>query len=372
MTKPIHHRFRGMLILALLMFSVASTQSRKEKAIAAPVEPKKPLYEQTFVMGLFPKLPVAIDSILPMISAASVEVSPSMANLLFYKTNVKVIQQVELSQSEQQFLAAYCENKVSMALSRDRRFGILNGHDLRVLKINATDSTFKIRNTQMENDIQTYANDHRVDGILTVDILISETKLYCFLTITDLNFLKIWTKEFSANYVNVEPDIDAELERMMSLKKITGYTVGHITIALLSADAFNGTKSHQDGALNFVSLGYRYNVYSTIINRMNFFIDTKTYFGLRLSNFTYSFQPGLSFEILKNEEIGPRLLTVDLSYGYHIIPREFLPVYTLGFSLNMSRSIGLTGYYSRFKNQSSKAEFHVAGNAYGIQMNFVL
>ena len=105
---------------------------------------------------------------------------------------------------------------------------------------------------------------------------------------------------------------------------------------------------------------------------MNFFIDTKTYFGLRLSNFTYSFQPGLSFEILKNEEIGPRLLTVDLSYGYHIIPREFLPVYTLGFSLNMSRSIGLTGYYSRFKNQSSKAEFHVAGNAYGIQMNFVL
>ncbi len=372
MIKPTNHYFRILPIVWLLMFCIAYPLSKKEKAAAAPAEPKKPMYEQTFAMSLFPMLPVAVDSILPIISSSSVEVSPGIANLLFYKTNVEVIHQVALNQSEKKFLATYFENRVSMALSRDRRFGILNGHDLRVLKINATDSTFKIRNTQMESDIQQYAADHRIDGILTVDVLISDTRVFCYLTITDLNFLKIWTKEFSANYVDVQPDLEAELQKMMSLKKITGYTVENITLALQSSGAYNGTNKHPDGSMNFLTLGYRFNVYSTIINRMNFFIDSRVFYGLRLANFSYAFQPGLSFELLKNEEVGPRLLTLDLSYGYHIIPKEFLSSYMVGLSLNMSRDIGLTGYYGKFKNQSTKAAYHVAGNAFGIQMNFVL
>jgi hypothetical protein len=382
MKKPISIQFYSLLLIIIFAFEYLSAQDY----LAKPQVPadKTPTQNATGAIITNPTLAkifsrfefeMAVDSIMAQVGTSSRDISPSFFNLLIYKLKVRWLFRDELKLTEVQFLTNYFEDKLKVTLTKDRRFAFLSGQDLKTLMIRATDTTLQIKNTLMESQLREYAQTRNAHAIVSIDVLITDRQIMYYFNINDLNGLTVWSKEYKAFHNPYPPritDILSDLDQQLSFQKKTGLPVWELSMSFLYGTANKNGKADPQGSVGYVMLGYRYNEYATIIDRLSFFVDTKAMYGLTYGKFGLLMQPGLGIELYGPKDVGPRILMVDIMGGYHITPNSFSLAYGAELKLKLSRLLGLSGFYNYLADQKDKKNYYPAGSTYGAQIFFIL
>ncbi|MCK9407931.1 MAG: hypothetical protein WCX28_01770 [Bacteriovoracaceae bacterium] len=323
--------------------------------------------------AVFPKFNLAMDSITSQLFTASREISSNVQNLLIYKLKIKWLLRSELKASELQFLNSYFENRLRIALAKDRRFVVYSGHDLRTLFVKATDSTLQVKNTYSEEQLRTYAKTHNIHAIVSPEFLVTEDEIFCYLNVNDLNSINIWNREFRGKlYLYAPPSIKDVLREEHDLKKLTGLPQGHFTSSFISIKAFNGDTALSSSRQAFLAVGYKFNDVATIFSNMNFFIDTKIVYGPNFGGIGWTLTPGFGFELYGDGEIGRKIILLNVAGGYYIESNVFTTAITAGASVKLSRLLGISFEYLNFGNPGKAGNIYPAGNGYIGQIYFVL
>ncbi len=340
--------------------------------------------QQTFTEGtftssgamldeIFPKFNLAMDSITSQIFTSSREISANVQNLLIYKVKVKWLLRSEVKANEIQFLNSFFENRLKLALTRDRRFVVFSGHDLRTLSVKATDSTLQVKNTYSEEQLREYAIKHNIHAIVSPEFLVTEDEIFCYLNINDLNAVNIWNKEFRGKlYLFAPPSVKDLLRQEQDLKKLTGLPQGHFTTSFLSIRAFNGDTTISSTAQAFLGMGYRFNDVATIFDNVNFFIDSKIIYGPNFGGIGWSLTPGFGFELYGDAEIGRKIILLNFAGGYYLESNILVSAITAGFSIKLSRILGISVEYVRLGTSGTTGNIYPSGNGVMGQIYFVL
>lgn len=363
----------GFIIISSILLPVVAGAQQQPQDQAASVT-KIPVTENSVLISIFPKFDIAVDTALASMSQAAREVSPGIRTLLVYKLKVRWPFKEELRYSEIQFLSSYFEQKLKNALIRDRRFAAVGAQDLKTLSFKATDSSLQVKNTYSEDEIRNYAKAHNVDGIVSADVLISSNQIIMFVSINDLNGVTVWSKELKAEYRVLAPDPASELANQYALKRKTGLIENYLTAGFQLGTPYSLGKKDSAGSVAYYSVGYRFNEMATILNFLKFYIDSRLIGTSKLGLMGIIVQPGFSFEIIGDEEIGPGILMLDLGGGFDLSFRNggIAESYYAGLSFRLSRNIGITGIYNFIAIKKSFDSFDVGGPVYGMQVNFVL
>ncbi len=325
-----------LILLLLLHFSAC---------LMAGIGEKGEKKDQLYIEKIFDRYIIVMDSICQQISNSVVDIPMGISNIVLYKVHVKWMLKEELGNSDIQFLNSYFENKVKLSLSRSKRVSVFSGHDLRPLYIKASDSSLQIKNVYSEEQLRKYAVTHNIQAILSSEVLITENRVMMFLELNDLNAATIWNHEIQRTVT--EMHIPTETDKLISeysLKKSTGLEENDIAISFLSTKVKNGSNFVDDKKFSFVTVGYRFNDVATIIDPVNFFIDTRIFYNPRCTSLGVIAIPGFGFEILSSQNIGRRIVTLNIAGGYYyqMDIKQFTPVYHLSLSLRMSRIVGVS------------------------------
>ena len=361
-------------ISSILLPVIAGAQQQPQgQDQAAPVT-KIPVTENSALISIFPKFDIAVDTALASMSQVAGDVSPSIRTLLVYKLKVRWPFKEELRYSEIQFLSAYFEQKLKNALTRNRRFAAVGAQDLKTLSFKATDSSLQVKNTYSEDEIRNYARAHNVDGIVSADVLISSNQILMFVSINDLNGVTVWSKELKAEYRVLPTDPASELANQYALKRKTGLIENYLTVGFQLGTPYRLGEKDSAGSVGYYSVGYRLNEMATILTFLKFYIDSRLIGTSKLGLMGIIVQPGFSFEIIGDEQIGPGILMLDVGGGFDLSFKNggIAESYYAGLSLRLSRNIGITGFYNGVAIKNTFATYDVAGPVYGMQVNFVL
>ena len=361
-------------ILSILLSFTAEAQQQTQSQESPAAEAKFPSTENSKLISIFPKFDIALDTALAGMAPILKEVSPSIRTLLLYKTKIRWPFKEELTYSEFQFLSSYFEGKLKNALIRDGRFAAVAAQDLKTLSFKATDSTLQVKNTYSEDEIHAYAKAHNVDGIVSTDVLVSANQIIMFVNINDLHGVTVWSKELKADYRVIPTDPGSELAAQYALKRKTGLIENYLTVGFnLGTPYILGVKDTA-GSVGFYSIGYRLNEMATIMNFLKFYIDSRLIGTSKFGLMGAIVMPGLSFEIIGNDQIGPGILMLDVAGGFDISFKNngIAESYYGGLSLRLSRNIGVTGFYNIISINKSFSSFDIGGPLYGLQVNFVL
>lgn len=361
-------------ILSILLSFTAEAQQQTQSQESPAAEAKFPSTENSKLISIFPKFDIALDTALVGMAPILKEVSPSIRTLLLYKTKIRWPFKEELTYSEFQFLSSYFEGKLKNALIRDGRFAAVAAQDLKTLSFKATDSTLQVKNTYSEDEIHAYAKAHNVDGIVSTDVLVSANQIIMFVNINDLHGVTVWSKELKADYRVIPTDPGSELAAQYALKRKTGLIENYLTVGFnLGTPYILGVKDTA-GSVGFYSIGYRLNEMATIMNFLKFYIDSRLIGTSKFGLMGAIVMPGLSFEIIGNDQIGPGILMLDVAGGFDISFKNngIAESYYGGLSLRLSRNIGVTGFYNIISINKSFSSFDIGGPLYGLQVNFVL
>lgn len=354
--------------LALVVLFVCSVSYAQDETIGHTYGTSAAMLDE-----VFPKFNLAMDSITSQLFTASREISSNVQNLLIYKLKVKWLLRSELKANELQFLTSYFENRLRIALARDRRFVVYSGHDLRTLYVKATDSTLQVKNTYSEEQLRTYAKDHNIHAIVSPEFLVTEDEIYCYMNVNDLNSINIWNREFRGKlYLYAPPSVKELLRGDHELKKLTGLPQGHFTTSFMSMKAFNGDSASTSTQQAFLMLGYRYNDVATIFDNVNFYIDTKIVYGPNIGGIGWTLAPGFGFELYGDGEIGRKIIMLNLSGGYYMESGIFTTSLSAGISVKLSRILGLGVDYVNFGNPGRLGNAYPAGGGVLGQIYFVL
>ncbi|GEM_PF-2548056 len=367
-------------VIAFIVFSTvllsfaAKAQQQSQSQEPQPSVAKIPSTENSKLISIFPKFDIALDTALSAMTPMLKEVSPSIRTLLLYKTKVRWPFKEELTYSEIQFLSSYFEGKLKNALTKDRRFAAVGAQDLKTLSFKATDSTLQVKNTYTEDEIRTYAKAHNVDGIVSTDVLVSSNQIIMFLNINDLNGITVWSKELKAEYRILPTDPGSELAAEYALKRKTGLIENYLTVGFNLGNSYTFGVKDSGNSVGYYSIGYRLNEMATIMNFLKFYIDSRLIGTSKFGLMGIIVMPGLSFEIIGNDQVGPGILMLDLAGGFDVsFKNSGLPEsYYAGLSLRLSRNVGLTGFYNGIAISKSFDRSDIAGPLYGLQVNFVL
>ena len=362
-----------VILSILLSFAVQAQQQIQTQEFPASGA-KAPSTANSKLVSIFPKFDAALDTALDGLTPVLKEVSPSIRTLLLYKTKIRWPFKEELTYSEIQFLSSYFEGKLKNALTRDRRFAAVGAQDLKTLSFKATDSTLQVKNTYTEDEIRTYAKAHNVDGIVSTDVLVSANQIIMFVNINDLSGITVWSKELRADYQALPVDAGAELAAQYALKKKTGLIENYFTVGFNLGTPYSRGVKDSAGQTGFYSVGYRWNEMATILNFLKFYIDSRFVGTSKFGLMGAIVMPGLSLEIIGNDQIGPGILMLDVAGGFNISFRNsgLAESYYAGLSLRLSRNIGITGFYNVISIDNGFTSFDIAGPLYGMQVNFVL
>jgi hypothetical protein len=356
------------LVLVVLFLGSFSVMNGQDQSFGAPYGSSGAMLDE-----VFPKFNLAMDSITSQIFTSSREISSNVQNLLIYKLKIKWLLRSELKASELQFLSSYFENRLKIALARDRRFVVYSGHDLRTLYVKATDSTLQVKNTYSEEQLREYAKSHNIHAIIAPEFLITEDEIFCYLNVNDLNSINIWSREFRGKlYLFAPPSVKDLLREEHELKKLTGLPQGHFTTSFISMNAFNGDTAVSSSRSAFLALGYKFNDVATIFNQLNFFIDTKVIYGPNFGGIGWSLTPGFGFELYGDSEIGRKIILLNLAAGYYLESNVFTSTVTAGISVKLSRLLGLSFEYMNIRNPSESGNVYPAGDGVIGQIYFVL
>ena len=379
-TNIMHSRSNHLFVIGFIIFisfflpsAAAAQQQSQGQEQSAPVT-KIPTTENSALISIFPKFDIATDTALASMSQVAREVSPSIRTLLVYKLKVRWPFKEELRYSEIQFLSSYFEAKLKNALTRDRRFAAVGAQDLKTLSFKATDSSLQVKNTYSEDEIRNYAKAHNVDGIVSADVLISSNQIIMFVSINDLNGVTVWSKELKAEYRVLPTDPASELANQYALKRKTGLIENYLTVGFQIGTPYRLGVKDSAGNVGFYSVGYRLNEMATILNFLKFYIDSRLIGSSKLGLMGVVVQPGFSFEIIGDEQIGPGILMLDLAGGFDLSFKNggIAECYSAGLSLRLSRNIGITGFYNGFIINDSFNSYDVGNSLIGMQVNFVL
>lgn len=336
-------------------------------------------FEQTYGSSsamldeVFPKFNLAMDSITSQLFTASREISSNIQNLLVYKLKIKWLLRSEMKGSDLQFLNSYFENRLKIALAKDRRFVVFSGHDLKTLYVKATDSTLLVKNTYSEEQLRTYAKTHNIHAIVSPEFLVTEDEIFCYMNVNDLNSVNIWNREFRGKlYLYAPPSIKELLREEQELKKLTGLPQGHLTASFISIRAFNGDSAISNSQQAFLAIGYKFNDVATIFSNMNFFIDSKIVYGPNFGGIGWTLMPGLGFELYGDNEIGRKIILLNIAGGYYLESNVFTTAFTAGLSVKLSRIIGLSLEYLNLGNPDRKGNIYPSGSGIIGQIYFVL
>ena len=361
-----------LLLLSILLPSVLFAQSQTSQPATSSA--KIPETENSQLISMFPKFDIALDTALAGLTQVSKEVPSNIRVLLLYKTKIRWPFKEELRFSEIQFLSSYFEQKLSNALSKDRRFATVSAQDLKTLSFKATDSTLQVKNTYSEEELRVYAKAHNVDGIVMTDVLISSNQILMFVSINDLNGVTVWSKELKAEYRMLPPDPSSELAAQYALKRKTGLIENYLTVGFVTGTPYQLGVKDTAGTLGYYAIGYRLNEMATVLNFLKFYIDSRIIGTSKFGLMGVVIMPGFSFEIIGDEQIGPGILMLDVAGGFDLSFRNsgIAESYCGGLSFRMSRNIGISGFYNVISIQNGFGSFDMAGPHYGLQVNFVL
>lgn len=344
-----------------------------------PVFAQDQSYEQNYGSSsamldeVFPKFNLSMDTITSQIFASSREISANVQNLLIYKLKVKWLLRSELKANEIQFLTSFFENRLKLALTKDRRFVVYSGHDLRTLYVKATDSSLQVKNTYSEEQLRTYAKTHNIHAIVSPEFLITENEIFCYLNITDLNSVNIWNREFRGKlYLFAPPSVRDLLREQHELKKLTGLPQGHMTFSFISIKAFNGDTALSGSQEAFLALGYKYNDVATIFDNLNFFIDSKLVYAPKFGGIGWTLTPGFGYEVYGDSEIGRKIILFNVAGGYYLESNVFSMALTAGITVKLSRILGLSFDFVNLGNPAKAGNIYPAGNGFMGQIYFVL
>lgn len=356
-----------LLVLVVLAFGIAPSVAAQDQPIGQPYGSAAMLDE------VFPKFNLAMDSITSQIFSSSREISSNVQNLLIYKLKIKWLLRSELKANELAFLTSYFENRLRIALAKDRRFVVYSGHDLRTLYVKATDSTLQVKNTYSEEQLRTYARAHNIQAIVSPEFLVTEDEILCYMNVNDLNSINIWSREFRGKlYLYAPPSIKDVLREEHELKKLTGLPQGHFTTSFLSMKSQSGDSLFTPTTQAFLALGYRFNDVATIFDNVNFFIDSKVVYGPNIGGIGWSLTPGFGFELYGDGEIGRKIIMLNLAGGYYLEKGVFTSALTAGLSVKLSRILGLSVDYININNPGVAGQVYPAGDGVLAQIYFVL
>jgi hypothetical protein len=355
-------------LLVLIVLFVCSRSYAQEQAFGQNFGSSGAMLDE-----VFPKFSLAMDSITSQLFTSSREISSNVQNLLIYKLKIKWLLRSELKANELQFLNSFFENRLKIALSRDRRFVVYSGHDLRTLYVKATDTTLQVKNTYSEEQLRSYAKTHNIHAVVSPEFLITEDEIFCYLNVNDLNSINIWSREFRGKlYLYAPPSIKDLLREEHELKKLTGLPQGHLTASFISIRAFNGDTALSSSQQAFLSLGYKFNDVATIFNNVNFFIDSKIVYGPNFGGIGWTLTPGFGFELYGDGEIGRKIILLNVAGGYYLESNVFTSAFTAGISVKISRLLGLSVEYLNLGNPGSAGNIYPSGDGIIGQIYFVL
>ncbi|MFA6456012.1 MAG: hypothetical protein WCW40_04255 [Bacteroidota bacterium] len=354
--------------LVLLLFFVCSLSFSQGQSFESNYGSSVAMLDE-----VFPKFNLAMDSITSQLFTSSREITANVQNLLIYKLKVKWLLRSELKANEVQFLTSFFENRMKIALSKDRRFVVYSGHDLRTLSVKATDSTLEVKNTYSEEQLRTYAKTHNIQAIVSPEFLITEDEIFCYVNINDLNAVNIWSREFRGKmYLFAPPSVRDLLREQNELKKLTGLPQGHLTFSFLAIKAANDSAVISGTQQAFLALGYKFNDAATIFDNLNFFIDTKVVYGPKFGGIGWTLTPGFGFELYGDNEIGKKIILLNVAGGYYLESNIFTSAFTAGISVKLSRILGLSFEWMNLGNPNKIGNTYPSGNGFMGQIYFVL
>jgi hypothetical protein len=148
----------------------------------------------------------------------------------------------------------------------------------------------------------------------------------------------------------------------------------YLTVGFQLGTPYRLGQKDSAGNVAYYSVGYRLNEMATILNFLKFYIDSRLIGTSKLGLMGIIVQPGFSFEIIGDEQIGPGILMLDLGGGFDLSFKNggIAECYYGGLSLRLSRNIGITGFYNYIAIKNSFDSYDVGGPVYGAQVNFVL
>ncbi len=231
-----------------------------------------------------------------------------------------------------------------------------------------------MKNTYTEDEIRTYTKAHNVDGIVSTDVLVSSNQIIMFVSINDINGVTVWSRELKAEYRYLPTDPGSELAAEYTLKRKTGLIENYLTFGFNLGSSYTLGVKDSGSAVGYYSIGYRLNEMATIMNFLKFYIDSRLIGTSKFGLMGIVVMPGLSFEIIGNDQVGPGILMLDVAGGFDIsFKNSGIPEWSYGgLSLRLSRNVGLTGFYNVIGINKSFDRADVAGPLYGVQVNFVL
>jgi hypothetical protein len=341
----------------------------------AGIDEKGETKDQRYVEKIFDRYIIVMDSLCQQISNSAVDIPMGISNIVVYKVHVKWMLEEELENNEVQFLNSYFENKIKLSVSRSKRISVFSGHDLRPLYIKASDSSLQIKNVYSEEQLRKYALAHNIQAILSAEILITENRVTTFLELNDLNATTIWNHEIQRTVTDMYIPTEADkLKSEYMLKKSTGLEANDITVSFLSTKVKNGSQFVDAKKFPFVSVGYRFNDVATIIDPVNFFIDSRIFYNPRCTSHGLMVTPGFGFDILSSQTIGRRLITLNFAGGYYyqIDVKRFTPAYHVSLSLRMSRIIGVSFDTYSITDENIVESVYPSGFIFGGSLNFYL
>lgn len=360
--------YRSLVLVVLFVCTLSSVSYGQDQAFSQSFGSSSAMLDE-----VFPKFNLAMDSITTQIFTSSREISSNVQNLLIYKLKIKWLLRSELKPSELQFLSSYFENRLRIALTKDRRFVVYSGHDLRTLYVKATDSTLQVKNTYSEEQLRTYAKSHNIQAIVSPEFLVTEDEIFCYMNVNDLNSINIWSREFRGKlYMFAPPSIKDVLREEHELKKLTGLPQGHFTTSFISMQAYNGDTAISSSQQAYLSMGYKFNDVATIFDNVNFFIDSKIVYGPNFGGIGWTLTPGFGFELYGDSEIGRKIILLNVAGGYFLDKNIFTSTFTAGLSVKLSRILGLSVEYINIGNPGEAGSIYPAGGGVIGQIYFVL
>ena len=369
----------AIFFISIFVFTFSSFAQDEETEVKTPQE--FPDLENSMLISIFPKFDIALDSALTKLPEEAKSIDPNIRNLLIFKMKVRWPFKENLRFSDIQFLSTYFEQKVKTNFTKNPRFFFSSGQDLKTLTFSATDSTLNVKNTLSEEELKVYAGNRRIDATITSDVLITPNQLVIFINVNDLNGITVWSREFKAQYRALPIDYEKDLAQQYALKKFTGLVEDYFTISFMSGnvwrkDDLDTTKLNAlkdpSGYMPFFALGYRFNEVATIVDFLKFNFDTKMVSTFKFGTMGLLLSPGVSFEIIGNETVGPGILLLDVNGGMYLSlkgPLRFF--YGGGLTGRLSRNLGISTYWQYYPVKRTD-KWDLGGPAFGFQVFFVM
>lgn len=366
-------------IFSILVSSFLIFAQEEEETLKTPTE--YPSLDNSMLISIFPKFDIAMDSALSNLPEEVKSIDPNIRNLLIFKLKVRWPFKEDLRYSDVQFLSTYFEQKIKSNFIKNPRFFFSSGQDLKTLTFKATDSTLQVKNTLTEDELKSYASTRRIDATIFADILITPNQLVVFINVNDLNSITVWSKEFKAQYRALPVDYERDLAQQYSLKKFTGLVENYFTVSFMSGNVWRkddldtaklGALVDPTGSTPFFAIGYRFNEVATIVDFLKFNFDTKMLSTFKFGTMGFLLTPGLSFELIGNETVGPGILLLDFSGGMYLSfkgPLRFL--YGAGLTGRLSRNLGVSTFWNYYPVKRTD-KWDVGGPSFGMQVFFVM